>query len=210
MFKEVENLDQIRQRLAEIDKQLSSGPNYYLNQTISTAPLVFCALGMIAGIILQDKINWNILIWLAILVFFVATLVTLLFLLKVNRVYVGAFLASLCFVCLGAIRLAGFNLSGPNDIRNLVGNEPTLATVRGAIATVPYPDSNNWRFAKFAHTDRGSSFYLKITEVESVNGWVNTAGLVRVRVNEPVLNLKAGDYIQMFCWLDRFTPATNP
>ena len=78
------------------------------------------------------------------------------------------------------------------------------------IATKPYTDSNDWAFSKFTHTDRGSSFYLEITEAETVNGWAKTSGIVRVRVNEPVMDLKAGDYVQIYCWLDRFTGASNP
>jgi hypothetical protein len=203
-------LDQIKQRLAEIDKQLSRGPVYYLNQTITAAPLAFCALGMIAGIILQDKINFNILFWLPAFAFCLVIFFMLLFFIKVNRIYTAALLSVLCFVCLGAIRLAKFNQPGPNDIRNYVVDEPNLATVRGVLATNPYIDGNDWKFARFAHTDSGSSFYLEVRQVESVKGWVNASGLVRVRVNEPLLDLKVGDYIQMYCWLDRFGPATNP
>jgi len=55
-----------------------------------------------------------------------------------------------------------------------------------------------------------SSFYLKISEVETVTGWAKVSGTVRVQVAEPVLDLKAGDYIQMYCWLDRFKQPTNP
>jgi competence protein ComEC len=115
-----------------------------------------------------------------------------------------------CFACVGAIRLASFYRAKPNDIRNSVGNEPALATIRGVIVTEPYIDSNEWRFAQFAYTDRGSSFYLRITEAKTVNGWAKTSGIVRVRVNEPVMDLKTGDYVQIYCWLDRFTGVSNP
>jgi competence protein ComEC len=35
-------------------------------------------------------------------------------------------------------------------------------------------------------------------------------GTVRLYVSEPVLDLKAGDSIQVYCRLDRFGPPTNP
>jgi len=60
------------------------------------------------------------------------------------------------------------------------------------------------------HRDPTSSFYLKIYEVETTAGWSNASGTVRVQVAGPVLDLKAGDYIQLYCWLDRFKKATNP
>jgi len=46
--------------------------------------------------------------------------------------------------------------------------------------------------------------------VETINGWVKASGTVRVQVAEPVLDLKAGDYIQAYCWLERFKEPTNP
>jgi competence protein ComEC len=202
-------LDQIRQRLAEIDKQLARGSVSYHKQIVTTAPLLFCAVGMMAGIVIQDKIQIPIKIWFAMIII-CAAIVVLSLLRGHKNVYAIAYLTLGCFVCLGAIRLASFYQPEPNDIRNSVGSDPTLATIRGVIATEPYIDSNNWQFARFAYTDPGSSFYLRITEAETVNGWAKAAGLVHVRVQEPVIDLKTGDYIQTYCWLDRFPGASNP
>jgi DNA internalization-related competence protein ComEC/Rec2 len=125
--------------------------------------------------------------------------------------YVTAYLALACFVCLGAIRLISFHQPKPNDIHNLVADVPKLATIRGLIATEPYVNKNrNWKFARFKFTDPATSFYLKLTEVEAIHSWAKAAGTVRVQVDEPVLDLKAGDYIQAYCRLDRFSPPTNP
>jgi competence protein ComEC len=60
------------------------------------------------------------------------------------------------------------------------------------------------------HTDPGTSFYLKVAEVKMLNDFAPATGTVRVQVGEPVLDLKAGDYIRVYCWLDRFKPPTNP
>jgi len=203
---EGKNLDQIRRRLAEIDRQLDLSPAYYHKQIVTTAPLLFCAVGMMAGIVVQNTLPIPVWVWLIVC----AAVVAALLVRGWKQAYASAYLVLVCFVCLGAIRLASFNRPSQNDIRNLVGDEPTLATVRGVIATNPYTNSNEWRFARFTHTDRGSSFYLEITEAEMVTGWAKTAGLVRVRINEPVMDLKAGDCVQMYCWLDRFGNATNP
>jgi hypothetical protein len=117
----------------------------------------------------------------------------------------------ICFACLGDIRLAGFCKYESNDIRNLVGSERTLATIRGSIVTQPYINRNErWEFAKFMLRDHGSSFYLKVCEVETTAGWAKAPGTVWVKVAEPVLDLKAGDYVQVYCWLDRFKKATYP
>jgi len=114
------------------------------------------------------------------------------------------------FVCLGAIRLASFNSAPPNDIRNLLGIESTPAAIRGVIVTDPYIDSNDWKFSRYTPTDRGSSFYLELTEAEATTGWVKVSGLVRVRVNEPIFDLRTGNRIQLYCLLNKFNPPTNP
>ena len=122
-----------------------------------------------------------------------------------------AYLALIGFACLGAIRLSSYEQPSSNDIRNFVAEERKLATIRGSVITEPYTNKNrNWEFAKFMHTDPTSSFYLKVCEVETTTGWAKVSGTVRVQVAEPVLDLKAGDYIQAYCWLDRFEKATNP
>jgi competence protein ComEC len=119
--------------------------------------------------------------------------------------------ALLCFLCLGAIRLISFHQPKTNDIRNLVDDEPELATIRGLIITEPYINKNqNWKFARFKPGGPSSSFYLKVAEVEATDGWTKATGTVRVYVSEPVLDLKAGDSIQAYCRLDRFGPPTNP
>ena len=85
------------------------------------------------------------------------------------------------------------------------------ATIRGVIVTKPYVDRNpDWKFARFKPTDPTSSFYLRLTEAKTVAGWAKVSGNVRVQVDGPVLDLKAGDCIQAYCRLDRFGPSTNP
>ncbi len=159
-----------------------------------------------------------------------------------NYQYAIAYLALICFACLGAIRLNIFHQPKPNDIRNFVGSEKELATedtestekiknkelksvksvakiiderklatIRGLIVTDPYVNRNeNWKFARFKFADPDTSFYLKLGEIKTVDGWANITGTIRVQVGEPVLDLKAGDFIQAYCWLDRFKPPTNP
>jgi len=124
---------------------------------------------------------------------------------------ITAYLALVCCLCLGSIRLTTFHQPKPNDIRNLIDNERKLATIRGAIISEPYVQKNqDWKFARFKPADPSSGFYLKTREIKTVDGWAKVTGTVRVRVDGPVLDLKAGDYIQAYSWLDRFQKATNP
>ena len=209
-------MNDIQRRLAEIDRYFDRGPAYYYKQAVSTAPLVFCAIGLIAGIIIQDHLpspiwsRWVLLCFCTAIL--ILALITYFFwpAAQTLKLYILPIITTVVFICLGAVRLASFNNAPPNDIRNIVGNEPNLATVRGVIVTEPYTDGNDWQFSKFTPADRGSSFYLELTEAEATTGWAKTSGLVRVRVNEPIFDLRAGDRIQIYCLLNKFNPSTNP
>ena len=221
-------MDDIKRKLALIDKQLSWGAGYIHKQIISTYPLLFIAVGLISGILLQSTLNLSISIWLIILAVCAAAAV-FLFILQwfsstnhpspitnyqspiTNYQYTTAYMALLCFACLGAIRLITFHQPKPNDIRNLLGSERKLATIRGVIVTDPYIQKNEqWKFAGFKPSDPTSGFYLKFNEIKTVDGWAKITGTVRVQVDEPVIDLEVGNYIQAYCWLERFHTATNP
>ena len=211
-------MDEIQRKLALIDKQLAWGAANIHKQIISTTPLLFVVIGLIAGIFVQSALTLPIGFWLILLVLCILAVVVsylasrISYLIKEkNLPYITAYMALLCFLCLGAIRLTSFHQPKPNDIRNLVDNERKLATIRGVIITEPYIQKNEqWKFARFKYTDPTSSFYFKMDQIKTVEGWAKAGGTVRVQVSEPVVDLKAGDYIQAYCWLDRFKQASNP
>jgi competence protein ComEC len=211
-------MDEIQRKLALIDKQLAWSWANVHKQIISTTPLLFVVVGLIAGIVIQNIFHLSISLWLiAIGICLTATIISYLvsrksYFVKVkNLPFISAYMALLCFLCLGAIRLINFHQPKPNDIRNLVGNERKLATIRGVIITEPYIQKNEqWKFIKFTYNDPTSSFYFKMDQIKTIDGWAKAGGTVRVQVSEPVVDLKTGDYIQAYCWLDRFKEATNP
>ncbi len=233
-------MDDIQRKLALIDRQLAGGMGIWKN-VLATAPLFFAATGLIAGILIENTIDLSSGFWMTLLA--CCTIGT--FLLFAGREHtipshVIAFAATICFLCLGAIRLDSFYRPRPEDIRNFVSDEQKLATIRGLIVTEPYTnnygftvepnqpeDANDnankkdksknpkfeykqWQFAKFMHRDPSSSFYLKIKEIKTVGGWAKISGIVRAQVDEPTLDLQAGDYIQADCWLRRFSQPSNP
>jgi len=219
-------MDDIQRKLAQIDKQLAWGAANIHKQIISTSPLLFVVVGLIAGILIQNTFHLPISVWLLSIGICIAATITLYVVFRILRLrseqvsYVGkdgklpyilAYTALGCFVCLGAIRLINFYQPKPNDICKFVGDKRKLATIRGVIITEPYVQKNEqWKFAKFTHSDPSSSFYLKMKEIKTIDGWVKASGTLRAQVSEPVVDLKAGDYIQAYCWLDRFKEATNP
>ncbi len=205
-------MDEIKRKLELIDRQVTR--RRFHERAVSTCPLAFVAIGLCAGIILQSTLGVPVSGWLA-LIGLCAVAAVLFFtvaqLYHTNIKYVTAYLALICFACLGAIRLADYGRPKPNDIRNYVGDQRTLGTIRGLVATEPrinrYPD---WRFAKFRHADPSTGFYLKLDQAKTAEGWRPAQGIIRAYVDEPVLDLQCGDKIQAYCWLDRFGPPTNP
>lgn len=209
-------MNEIQRKLALIDRQLA-GVNFH-QRIISTCPLVFIAIGLIAGIIIQSILLQSQLIWLWMILLVMSLLSAIVIFvfqtkgrLNINApVLIGSF-ALVCFLCLGAVRLISFHRLEPNDICNFVGEKQELATIRGMILTEPYVNKNqNWKFAGFKPRSQSSSFYVKLKEVEATDGWTKAAGTVRVYISEAVTDLKAGDYVQIYCQLDRFDPPTNP
>ena len=203
-------MDDIQRKLALIDQQLGSGKNLHC-RIISTSPLVFAAVGLILGIFLQDLISLPIWLWLTVLTAVAVLSISVFSFLKKTPPPIFAYAALICFMCLGGVRSISYSTPKATDIRSFLDTERKLATIRGSIVTRPRTQYNqDWAFAKFKFTDPSSSFYLKVEHVQTVSGWTKTRGKVLVTVDEPVLDLAAGDYIQAYCWLERFKSPGNP
>jgi competence protein ComEC len=211
-------MDEIQRKLALIDEQLAGGGLH--RRLVSTAPLLFPAVGLIAGIVVQDRLLrplsgtasctalW---LWLAMLgVVAGAAGVHLLRCRKDLRPEGFACTTLLAFTCLGGIRLAAYEQADPRDIRNRVGRDRVLATVGGRVLTEPSQERQDWCFAELVPADPSSTFYLKLDRVRTSAGWQPVVGTIRMQVDEPVPHLKPGDYIQAYCWLHRFEAPTNP
>jgi len=181
-------------------------------QIFARSPLALVAVGFIAGIVIQHFFNPAVGWPLAILGVCAVTIAVFLFLQNhPARLYVIACTVSVAFGCLGAIRLTGLNQPAANDVRNLVGAERTLATIRGYVETQPrLEDRDSWKFGRYLWSEPGTSFYLRLKEAETKTGWGEVCGTIRVQVAEPATDIKVGDYVQAYCWLNGFGEPLNP
>jgi competence protein ComEC len=206
-------LDAVERQLRIIDKQRHDRRHFY-SDLFKKSPLLFAAVGLMGGIVIQNNFALPLYLWIAVLVgTVIAAATTTLRLGRAtqNIVQVMGYLSVIAFACLGAIRLINYTTPASNDIRLLVGEDKTLASIRGQIASQPLQeDRGEWEFADFVFTDPSTSFYLSSTEVKCIDGWRKAVGTVRVQVGEPVLDLRAGDAIEAYCWLDTFRPVQNP
>ncbi len=211
-------MDEIKRRLALIEAQLSG--RGLLTRLMATAPLFFLAVGLMAGIVIQqirsarfEGASSAALLWPWSVLLGCCAAVVCVYFAWAHRMPQPGILAGgalLCFVALGAMRLIAFQTPLPDDIRNLVGDERTLATVKGRILTRPYHLRQDWCFAELTFSDPSSAFYLRIQQIKTDRGWSDSGGIVRVQVNEPTPNLRIGDLVQIYCWLHRFEAPTNP
>ena len=104
-------MDDIQRKLELIDKQLAGGRNFH-KQVISTCPLLFVAAGLIAGILIQNALGFSVRLWLVLLVICVVAAAVSYFVSRISHLvkeenlpYLIAYIALVCFLCLGAIRL---------------------------------------------------------------------------------------------------------
>lgn len=176
---------------------------------IADCPIIFAALGLIAGIIIQHFCGLKT--GFVFLVLTVITFVSVIIFTKYRAVKPLAYLTIAGFICMGAVRLAGFNTLPANDIARFVTDKRSPATVRGTIVDKPVIyDNNDWYFSKFSHIDTSSGFFLKLDKVRSKDNWAEICGIIKVYISESVSNLKAGDYIEVVCMLENIRPPTNP
>ena len=173
------------------------------------SPLAIVAAGFITGIIAQYNFNTPSWLWLFILcICSIAVLFRKSVRQQTRFISACAFIA---FVSLGAIRLNTHTTPEPNDIRNLVTEQRTLAKIRGTVRTNPAIENRSeWLFAKYLWTEPSTSFYMKLSEVYTTDGWQDATGFLRVQVSETIETIAPGDVIQIHCWLNKFAPPNNP
>jgi competence protein ComEC len=211
-------MDEIKRKLALIDAELHRRSLYA--QAIEAAPLLFPAVGLIVGIVGQEILSSQphipsprmlLWFWLALSVFCTAAVAAGYR--RMPERWRSPALACgvvVCSVCLGAIRLITFNTAGADDIRQAVGSEQVLATVRGRVVTEPRIGEPNWCFGQLTFEDPPTRFYLSLDARKARDDWSPAAGMVLVRVNEPAPNVRMGDHVTIECWLHRFPPPSNP
>jgi competence protein ComEC len=97
------------------------------------------------------------------------------------------------------------------DIKVIVGGEEKIARVRGKVVSKPAlltPESGV--FGAWQHGVESTAFLLDVNRLESESGWEAAEGLMRVSVNEPLLDLAEGDNVEVFGLLMPLRPPANP
>ena len=198
-----------QQHLKKLLEQFAPKPPLLKQALINFAAVIFAA-GIIAGIVFEQILPISMTIWLAVLAVCAACCLGLGVFKISQKLYIAACLSFLCFVCLGGVRLISYQEPAKNDIRNFA-EESVLASVRGRVIGEPYVvEESNWYFAKFSRSLPYTSFLMKAEQIKTTAGWIESGGIVKVYIGEKASDIKAGDHLQAYCWLNKFTGAANP
>ena len=144
-------MDLIEREIGFIDKRLREEGS--LQEIIfSRSPLLVCAAGLIAGILLQWCFNFPGWLWFSIVVLCgIGFGVVLLQRDFTRRVFLVAYIACAGFAGLGGLRMVDFYSLAANDITHIVGEREVFAKVRGSLCTdVRLSNNDGWKFGKFA------------------------------------------------------------
>ena len=202
-------MDSIDQKISEFQNQLA-GETYSLKQILLTRPAVLPAVGLIIGLVVQFYFDFPLIIWLAVLILSTTLYLIWRFLGRVS-IYLAFIAVLLCFACLGSIRLIAQNRPASNDIRNILREDFTFAHIKAQIISEPViVEQGDWLFSKFSQSYPYTTFYAKVTDVNTATGRTKATGKIKFYISEAVKDVNIGDEIQAFCRLEKFSPPDNP
>ena len=171
------------------------------------APLSPVAAGLIVGIVLDRSLDIHGAVYCGTFVVTCAitavrSIRTLLAppLLLIASMSVGGMLH------LGAVRTVPLS-----SVERYTGRDRHIARIRGTIASWPRVlGSGDNPFARWTYGGDRTVFLLDVESIEGVDGDIPVTGLIRVTVQEAVLDLREDERVEAFGWLYRFRPPGNP
>lgn len=176
--------------------------------SLLSAPLLPPAIGLMIGVVLDDRIHLPIL-------------------LSISALLAGSVLAHYAAhrppIVIAGILLAAAGTGGllhggrvrflPRDsIAGHLTDDPQLVRLFGEVASAPRlltPDDSSL-FAAWQHRGERTTFLLDTLAVEGTIGNVPVSGRVRVNVYETVLDLREGEEVEVFGWLSKLRGPQNP
>jgi hypothetical protein len=202
-------MDPIRRQLEWLDGQTDSGPA--LLRWASMHPMIFPAIGLMVGIAVQYLCPIPYGLWLLTAAILLAGSVIVLLRNPRRQMEVLSIACALLCVCVGGLRLIAFWQPNPNDIRHFVGDEKSIASVRGRVVGEPFAaDKDSWVFGRFAFSGAGSTLYLRLSEGLTAAGWQPVSGTIRVDCGETIEHVHGGDRIELSGRISRLNGPMNP
>ncbi len=201
----------VQYKLERLD-QRNAGLRGLAERWLDRTPLAFCAIGLMSGIVLEHCIGMPAAIWPAVLGLAAAMAAAVVLpIRKLHHPIVAAMVATIAFAGLGGLRLMNAARIDPRDISMLAGEGRMIADLRGRVAGgISIEDRSNWEFGRFEYENLSTTFDLEVMQARCTSGWEEVAGKVRVKVGEPIYDLRPGDHVQIYATLNRFKSPMNP
>ena len=202
-------MDQIRRQLEWLDGQTDSGP--VLLRWVSVHPMVFPAIGLMVGIAVQYFWSIPYGLWLLVAAILLAGSVVMFLRNPRQQTEILSIACALLCVCVGGLRLIAFWQPGPSDIRHFVGDEKSIASVRGRVIGEPFAaDKDSWVFGRFSWSGAGTTLYLRLSEGLTAAGWRPISGTIRVDCSETLEHVHGGDHIELSGRIGPLNGPMNP
>lgn len=176
------------------------------NRLVQPAPLLPVALGMMAGIVIDDKLEPSA-IW-SLVPLFVGLILLIRFRHNKSLVFICCLLAA---TTLGAFRHAiAMRRLPSNHVARFLGNEPIIAHIQGEIITEPTISEPDPSLPRAFAMGPKTRFVLEAKQLEGIKGPLDVTGQMNVSVKAPILDLHIGDVVEMTGWFFAPSGPRNP
>lgn len=170
------------------------------------APLLPVAVGMMAGVLLDDRAALGAWVYAGALAVAAVVIVA-----TKRRIRTLTILLVLASASIGALRYHLAFRSIPADhIAHRTADEPVLCHLRGRVVTKPEIREPDPSVPRAYEIGPKTHFLLEATHVDSGAALVPASGRIIVSIKEPMLLLRLGDVIELTGWLYRPRGPANP
>lgn len=168
------------------------------------APILPLAVGLMFGIAADNALHWSV---FAYIVLGIAAAIALWRYAARQRIWVLALTMSSA-AALGALRHAASDrIVASDDVSHIAADSPRLAHLRGRVLDRPRITRDD--VAVYRRPYR-TQFNLEVESSAGDAGFIPLSGIVAVSVRDAVLDLAAGDFVQIAGWISRPGGPRNP
>ncbi len=170
------------------------------------APLLPVAVGMMAGVLLDDRAALGVWVYAGALVISAALILAMKLRIRSQMVLLIVSSASI-----GALRYhLAFRTVSADHIVHRTADEPVLCHLHGRVVTKPEIREPDRSVPRAYEVGPKTHFQLEATHVDSGEAVVPASGRISVSIKEPMLLLRLGDVIELTGWLYRPRGPANP
>ena len=184
-------------------------------ERVRSTPLLYGAVAIIIGIILA---RWHLAPPLPAVVILIISIVAVV--IASLRRFSGRTVArrlapaAVCIglACIGALRYClVYHLYSSDHIVHYCRAEPSLATVHGTVLSEPYIAKPSGALAAYDRLHRPCTiFTLSCESIQTISGAQAVSGLALVTIDQPMLNLRVGQELQLDCKISLRPRSQNP